>query len=57
MNRPTHQDDERTEPQTDQERELLALYRNLDETDRGLLQWIALVELGRQESTEAEARL
>lgn len=42
-----HQD-QRTGPETDQERELLGAYRELDEADR-VLAWRALLsELGRR---------
>ncbi len=36
------------EPETDQERELLEAYRDLDEAGRAWLQWVAFAELGRR---------
>ncbi len=41
-------DDSPLEPQTDQERELLEVYRALDNAGRAWLRWVALAELGRQ---------
>ncbi len=40
------------EPETDQERELLAAYRAQDAAGRAWLQWAGLAELGRQPPPE-----
>ncbi len=48
MSNPDDQRDERTGPLTDQERELLATYRDLDDADRVLLWSALLTELDRR---------
>ncbi len=51
---PDDRDDERTGPQTPEEVEFLAAFRELDEPDRVLVWSTILTELGRRSGPETE---